>query len=81
MIYLTQAFFWMVPTVALVGFIVTLCMYLSAKKKNKREPGSVGECVLKARRNAFIVCSVVFGFIVSMIVALVVLLYTAVAFM
>ena len=81
MIYLTQAFFWMVPTAALVGFIVTLCMYLSAKKKNKREPGSVGECVLKARRNAFIVCSVAFGLVVAMITALVILLYTAVAFM
>lgn len=81
MIYLTQAFFWMVPTAALVGFIVTLCMYLSAKKKNKREPDSVGECVLKSRRNAFIVCSVVFGLVVAMISALIILLYTAVAFM
>ena len=81
MIYLTQAFFWMVPTAALVGFIVTLCMYVSTKRKSKREPGSVGECVLKARRNAFIVCSVVFGLIVAMIAALVILLYTAVAFM
>jgi len=81
MIYLTQAFFWLVPTAALVGFIVTLCVYISSKRKNKREPGSIGECVLKARRNAFIVCSVVFGLVVAMIAALVILLYTAVAFM
>lgn len=81
MIYLTQAFFWLVPTAALVGFIVTLCVYISSKRKNKREPGSIGECVLKARRNAFIVCSVVFGLVVAMIVALVILLYMAVAFM
>lgn len=81
MIYLTQAFFWMVPTAALVGFIVTLCMYVSTKRKSKREPDSVGECVLKARKNAFIVCSVVFGLVVAMIAALVILLYTAVAFM
>jgi dipeptide/tripeptide permease len=81
MIYLTQAFFWLVPTAALVGFIVTLCVYLAAKRKNKREPGSIGECVMKARKNAFIVCSVVFGLVVAMIAALVILLYTAVAFM
>ena len=81
MIYLTQAFFWMVPIAALVSFIVTLCMYIASKKKNKREPGSIGECVMKARRNAFVVCSVVFGLVVAMIVALVILLYTAVAFM
>lgn len=81
MIYLIQAFFWLVPTSALVGFIVTLCVYISSKRKNKREPGSIGECVLKARRNAFIVCSVVFGLVVAMIAALVILLYTAVAFM
>ena len=81
MIYLTQAFFWLVPTAALVGFIVTLCVYISSKRKNNREPGSIGECVLKARRNAFIVCSVVFGLVVAMIAALVILLYMAVAFM
>ena len=81
MIYLTQAFFWLVPTAATVGFIVTLCAYIAAKRKNKREPGSIGECVLKSRRNAFIVCSVVFGLVVAMIAALVILLYTAVAFM
>ncbi len=81
MIYLIQAFFWLVPVAALVGFIVTLCMYLYAKRKNKREPGSVGECVLKSRKNAFIVCSVVFGLVVAMIAALVIMLYTAVAFM
>ncbi len=81
MIYLTQAFFWLVPTTALVGFIVTLCMYLAAKRKSKREPGSVGECVLKSRRNALIVCSVVFGLVVAMVAALVIMLYTAVAFM
>ena len=81
MIYLTQAFFWIVPTAALVGFIVTLCAYISTKRKSKCEPGSVGECVLKARKNAFIVCSVVFGLVVAMIGALVILLYTAVAYM
>ena len=81
MIYLTQAFFWIVPTAALVGFIVTLCAYISTKRKSKCELGSVGECVLKARKNAFIVCSVVFGLVVAMIGALVILLYTAVAFM
>jgi hypothetical protein len=81
MIYITQAFFWLVPLAALVGFIVTLCMYLSAKRKNKREPGSIGECVLRARKNAFIVCSVVFGLVVAMIAALVIMLYMAVAYM
>ncbi len=81
MIYLTQAFFWLVPTAALVGFIVTLCAYIAAKRKNKREPGSIGECVLKSRRNAFIVCSVVFGLVVAMIAALLIMLFTAIAFM
>ena len=72
MIYLTQAFFWMVPTAALVGFIVTLSVNeRSIEIRN----------VLKARKNAFIVCSVVFGLVVAMIAALVILLYTAVAFM
>ena len=81
MVYITQAFFWLVPTAAVAAFIVTLCMYISVKRKNKREPGSVGECVLKSRRNALIVCSVVFGLLIAFVVALIILLYTAVAFM
>ena len=81
MIYLTQAFFWMVPTAALVGFLVSLFMYLYAKRKNKRVPGSYSERQMRNRGYILGVFSVIAGAMVVAILALVILLYTAVAFM
>jgi hypothetical protein len=56
-------------------------MYLSAKRKNKREAGSVPENVLKARRIALIVSSVVFGLLLAAVIALALLLFMAIAYM
>ena len=81
MIYITQAFFWLVPTVALVGFIVSLVMYVCAKRKNKRVPGSYSEETLKARKITFIVFSSIAGAMLAAVIALVILLYMAVAYM
>lgn len=81
MIYLTQAFFWLVPMVAVVGFFVSLFMYFNAKKKNKRAPGTYSEASVKARKTWFIIFSLIAGTMLAAVVALVILLYTAVAFM
>ena len=81
MIYLTQAFFWLVPTVAVVGFFVSLFMYFGAKKKNKRAPGTFSEASMKARKTWFIVFSLIAVAMLAAIIALVILLYMAVAYM
>ena len=62
---ISQVLFWLVPISAVVFFVVSLCMYLSAKRKNKREAGSVPENVLKARKITLIVSSVVFGLLLA----------------
>lgn len=81
MIYLTQAFFWLVPTVAVVGFFVSLFMYFNAKKKNKRAPGTFSDEAVKVRKTWFIIFSLIAGTMLAAVAALVILLYTAVAFM
>ena len=81
MIYLTQAFFWLVPTVAVVGFFVSLFMYFNAKKKNKSAPGTFSDEAVKVRKTWFIIFSLIAGTMLAAVVALVILLYTAVAFM
>ena len=78
---ISQVLFWLVPISAVVFFVVSLCMYLSAKRKNKREAGSVPENVLKARKIALIVSSVVFGLLLAAVIALALLLYMAIAYM
>ena len=81
MIYITQAFFWLVPTVAIVGFVVSLLRYFLAKRKNKRVPGSYSEAALKSRKIALIVFSSIAGAMLATVIALVILLYMAVAYM
>ena len=81
MIYLTQAFFWLVPLAAVTGFLVSLFTYLYAKRKNKRVPGSYSERQMRYNGYALGVFSVIAGALLLAVIALVILLYTAVAFM
>ena len=81
MIYLTETILVLIPTVAFVGFLVSLFMYLYAKRKNKRAPGSYSERQMKYKGYILGVFSVIAGAMLIAIVALVILLYTAVAFM
>ncbi len=81
MIYLTQTLLVMIPTAALVGFLVSLFMYIHAKKKNKSVPGSYSESAMKNRGFALAVFSFIAGAMLVAIAALVIMIYTAVAFM
>ena len=81
MIYLTETILLLIPTGALVGFFVSLFMYLYAKRKNKRVPGSYSERQMRNKGYILGVFSVIAGAMLIAIIALVILLYTAVAFM
>lgn len=81
MIYLTETILVLIPTVAFVGFLVSLFMYLYAKRKNKRAPGSYSERQMRYKGYILGVFSVIAGAMLIAIVTLVILLYTAVAFM
>ncbi|MBO5967868.1 MAG: hypothetical protein J6S14_05145 [Clostridia bacterium] len=81
MIYLTETILLLIPTGALAGFFVSLFMYLYAKRKNKRAPGSYSERQMRYKGYILGVFSVIAGAMLIAIAALVILLYTAVAFM
>lgn len=81
MIYLTETILVLIPTVEFVGFLVSLFMYLYAKRKNKRAPGSYSERQMRYKGYILGVFSVIAGAMLIAIIALVILLYTAVAFM
>jgi ABC-type phosphate transport system permease subunit len=81
MIYLTETILLLIPTGALAGFFVSLFMYLYAKRKNKRVPGSYSERQMRNKGYILGVFSVIAGAMVVAIIALVILLYTAVAYM
>ncbi len=73
--------FFTIPVAALIFFVCSLISFITAKSKNKRDPGSYNGEELRGRRNMLIVSSVIFGLFLTIILAIIALLYTAVAFM
>ena len=73
--------FFAIPTISVVAFGVSLYRYLSAKKKNKLSPGTYVANELKKRKTALIVWGLIAGILVAMVIGIIVLLFTAIAFM
>ena len=81
MFYYAQYIFYGLPVLALVFFVISLWRFISAKRKNKIQPGSFPVEEIKRRKRLLVISSVIAGFFVVVIVGLIALLYTAVAFM
>lgn len=79
--FLYDLFYLGTPVAVLVLFVISLCRYLSAKKRNKAEPGRVSDTDLKKRRIMLIVTAALLGVLVAIVIALAALLSMAVAYM
>ena len=69
------------PSAALIFFVVSLVLFLSARRKNKRAPGSVDPAVLRTRRLLLIIASVIAGLFAAVIIAIGLLMLMVVAYM
>lgn len=81
MLYLMEFLYFAIPAAAIIFFVVSLCLYLAAKKQNKRQPGSVSLQTLKSRKIMLIVSSVIAGVLAAIVIAFIALMFMAVAFM
>ena len=72
--------FFAIPTISVVAFGVSLYRYLSAKK-NKLSPGTLSAEDMTKRKTSLIVFAIITGILVAMVVGIIVLLFTAIAFM
>ena len=73
--------FYAIPIASLIFFILSLYWFLSVRRKNKLEPGSIDAQTLKNKKIIFILASVIFGIMVAIVIALIVLISMAVSFM
>ena len=73
--------FFGIPLASVVLFVVSLVRYISAKRAIKRQPDTCEKRELIARRNVLIVASCIAGVLVAVVVAIVILLWMAIAFM
>ena len=81
MLYLVLFLFAGIPLAAAVFFLVSLVRYCAARKKDRREPGSVGPEGLKQRKTLLIVSAVIAGVLAAVVIAIVVLFSLAIAYM
>lgn len=81
MLFLMEFLYFAIPIAAIIFFVVSLWLYLSAKKQNKRQPGSVSTSTLKSRKIMLVVSSVIAAILAMVVIAFIALLFMAVAFM
>ena len=73
--------FFLIPIAFFAFFAVSLIMFLVAKSKNKKVPGTYTESQIKGRKIMLVISAVIAGVLLAVIVALTILLYMAVAYM
>lgn len=81
MLNIISMLFYLIPVAAIVFFVVSLCLYLSARKQNKDTPGFIPKETMNLRKCLLIVSSAILAVLLCMVIGLAILLYTAIAFM
>lgn len=70
-----------IPIATILVFLFSLCSFIYAKWKNKKEPNSFSEEKIKKLKLLLIVSSVVLGVLVLVVVGFIILLSMSVAYM
>lgn len=73
--------FFGLPAAAIVFFVTSLCKFLSLRKRERQEPGSVAPEEMKKRKTMLILASCVAATLVAVVVGFVILIYMAIAYM
>ncbi|MBR7161495.1 MAG: hypothetical protein IKD07_03680 [Clostridia bacterium] len=81
MIAIYYALFFAIPIGTLFFFGISLYRYLSARKANKKNPGTVSEEEIKKRKLLLIVACVIAGVLVAVVIGFIALLFMAIAYM
>ena len=79
MLFLTLIY--LIPLVAIIFFIVSICNYVAAKKKYKAEPNDLNAQKKGATKTVLIVSSIIMGVLLVVVIGFIALMYTAVAYM
>ena len=79
--YIMQGIYYAIPVAAVVFFVVSLVLFLSAKRQESQAPGSVDATRLKTLKFLLIVSSIIAGVLLLVVLAFMALMFMAVAFM
>ena len=76
-----EMLYFVIPAAFLVFFIVSLCLYVCAKIKNKKKAGSVEESRVKLYKMLLIISGIIVGVIAAVVISFITLMFMAVAYM
>jgi heme/copper-type cytochrome/quinol oxidase subunit 2 len=76
-----EILYFAIPIAFVIFFIVSLCLFVCAKVKNKKKPGSVEESRVKLYKILLIISGIIVGVLAAVIISFIALLFLAVAYM
>jgi len=79
--YLISFLYIAIPVGAVLFFAVSLFQFLSAKKQNRQQPGSIPPEKLKSLKFRLILSAVIAGVLAAIVIGFIILLFFAVAYM
>ena len=79
--YVIEIFFFTVPTVSVILFLLYLFRYIHVKKKNRQIPGTYSDAKVSAIKEALIVFTTLASVFVGVVIGAILLLYAALAYM
>jgi len=81
MVFIISLLYAAIPIGSVIFFVVSLILYIQAKKKYDDQPCFANAQILKNRKIMLIVSSILFGVFLIILIGFIILLTMAVAFM
>ena len=78
---LTYLFFFLLPIAIIAFFVTSLVLYIIAKNRNKKTPGSYNDVQMQTRKLCLIFSSILLGLLVLAALSVFSLFFMAIAFM
>ncbi len=76
-----EMLYFAIPLAFVLFFIVSLCLYVSAKIRNKKKAGSVEESHVKLYKILLIISGAIVGVLVAVVLSFIAIMFLAVAYM
>ncbi len=76
-----DSLFFTIPVVLLTFWGISIYRYVSAKKRNSKDPETFSPSEMKTRKIVLIIASILAGVFIVIVIGFIVLLFSAIAFM
>lgn len=76
-----EILYFAIPLAFVIFFIVSLCLYVCAKIRNKKKAGTVEESRVKLYKMLLIISGIIVGVLAAVVISFIAIMFMAVAYM